>query len=201
MIAVNLLASERVEALRRRAHRRAWCGVLLGQVSLVGLALLTAAQIQAPREGASLAIVKLQEQLAQKEAERKAITAELAGLRARIDLSKLVTDHPNWGALLAVVAHAKGADAVFERIEIGARNEIQGKETQGRALRGSYSMTLTGYASTRAGVAQVVTRLEATGVFDSVVPVETRATTYGPASVEAVSFSLALTLSEGGKAR
>ncbi|MFA6046049.1 MAG: hypothetical protein WC718_13785 [Phycisphaerales bacterium] len=198
MIAVNLLASERVAASRRRARRRAWFGVLFGQASVVGLALLVAAQIHTPHESPAQLIAKLQVQQGEKDREKQAIAAEMSGLRGRMELSNLVTNHPRWGSLLSIIAKAKGPEAVLERVEVGSR---VASGDAGGALRSSYTVGVTGYAASREGVAQIVSRLEATKVFDTVTPVETRATVYGPTGAEVVSFSLTLSLSEGGKAK
>ncbi|MBI1189521.1 MAG: hypothetical protein GC200_02415 [Tepidisphaera sp.] len=202
MIAVNLLSVERVAAARRRARRRAWAGVLMGHAALAGLTLLVVARLDSPGESSAQQIARLQDQLSQKDRERGVITSEIAALRARIALSDRVTDHPRWGSLLALLSNALAGDGVLDRIEIGSKTStpIREGKTEKR-LRDSYSVTLSGYAGSRAGVARFITRLEAIGVFDSVTPLETRATTYGPNNAEAVSFSLSLSLSEGGKGK
>lgn len=203
MIAVNLLASELIAASRRRERRRAWSAVLLGQALLVGVSLLVAAQVHTPRVSPSQQIAKLKAQQAEMDQEKSRIAAEMRSLRSRMELSDLVTDHPRWGSLLSLIAKAKGPDAVLERVDVGTRADAAGRDTRTTVptLRSGYGVSVTGHARTREAVAKIVNQLDATGVFDSVTPVETRATVYGPTGVEVVSFSLSMTLSEGSRAK
>lgn len=201
MMAINLLSAERVARARRRGKRRAWAGVLLGHASLVGLALLVVARLEAPPDDSLRSIARAQDNLAQKDREKAAIAGELASLRSRIELSDRVTDHPRAGSLLALLARAIAPEGVLDRVEIGSKSVGLAGDKKDTRLREGYVVTLSGYAGSRAGVSRFIEGLEKVGVFDSVTPIETRATTFGPNSTEVVSFSVALTLSEEGRAK
>ncbi len=201
MIAVNLLAQARVARSRRRSRRRLWLGLWAAHSALLGLGVMALARTQTPAADVAAAIEKAQSQRDFKEQEQKTISSEIAALRERMVLSAMVTDHPHWGALLSVLAQSKGPSAMLERIEILSRAPVAERGKDKAPLRESYLVTISGYATTRDDVAGFVKRLEGSGIFDTVTPLETRPSTFGSSGVEIVSFSLSLSLSEGGRER
>jgi hypothetical protein len=204
-MALNFIPAD-VRAARACARRvRVWCVVSgVSAAAFLGGAWVWSVQTGVERERADAQAQARQAQTKLDEAAKElaALTKDLAGAQRDAEFAALVGQHPDWAALLALLASIRGEDVALEGLEVerlavaqapgnaargapGARpSPAGGQAVQGgsggagreRAARepDDYLVRLAAVAANAAAAQQFVVRLEALGLFDAVQLIETR---------------------------
>jgi hypothetical protein len=188
---VDLIPSTRRELHRRRRRVRVWIGAGCAYAALLGGTLVGAAAAW-PRDqetpAAALGAATLENE--QHRSRTAALAAEIAHKQRELAANKAVGNQPDWSILLALVAEALGPDAALREANLTAETitppaaapkppapgAIQAEPVPviDAEPRRSFSLVLTGLARSQGAVNEVVKRLEATGLFERILLIETR---------------------------
>ena len=192
MKAINFvpLARRRARAVRKRLRGWGagvcfWCGLL----AVVGVLLFEGSlSAEAAREKERLDMMT--RRLAEHDKELATTRVEVSRLQQRTDASALVTDHPDWSALLVMLAQERGKTVVLESVEVNrlfarpaalpvtlgpkpdkpARNSKESERPPGEA----YLVRIMAVGESVRAAQGFVVRLEEQGLFDKVALIETR---------------------------
>lgn len=193
MEAVDLIPSTRRELLRRRMRARAWIGTGCAYAVLLACALAGAAAAW-PRDqetpSAALAAATVENE--QHRSRLTEMSAEIAQKQRELAANKAVGNQPDWSILLALVAEALGPEAALREANLVTQIEApepasgtpapppagpaaaQAAPALDAEPRRSFSLTISGIAKSQVTVNEVVRRLEATGLFERIVLIETK---------------------------
>lgn len=180
MNGVNLIPTDRLARKRRMARLRIWAVICGAYLTLLILASLCAHAIRTG-DGAVAEELKSSEQCAQRyNASIMELRADLAKTRTALEMSRAMSNQPDWSKLLFLLGGQLGEEVVLNNCQLVATNK-DGKEGAGY-LQGSasplatdmplperrYKLELSGFGRKQSSVARFVLRLEEIGVFDSV---------------------------------
>jgi Tfp pilus assembly protein PilN len=190
-VRINLLPRYRLAAYAGAARVRAWSVMLLISLAAGG-AFSFAAKSALGRDNRAL------------EAESGALAGKVRAAQsdlanARTDLRQAlareatvrqVLDHPDWAALMGIIARRLGDDVVLRDLRV--RPAIAGKA----GATGGYRLELKGLSGSQSAVAQFVSALERTLLFDQVRLSRTGREPFG--TIAATSFEIECIMSSGG---
>jgi Tfp pilus assembly protein PilN len=195
MIAVNFLPKARLLAAQRRRRTRTWVFICVGYGLVLASAWAAAATRHAPTESADAELAALQSKLDSREADLAALRKSAAVVTRRLDAAKAVAEHPDWSILLGLLADLRGPEVVLERVTMTPRAG-RAQTAEGPA-RGGATVTLGGIALTQRAASEFIMRMEAHGLFESVVLQEVRSRPgAGTGTPTLTSFSATATLAD-----
>ncbi len=191
----NLMPRHRLIATRRRARLRAWTTGLAAYVAVLAVGFLAAGRIASASAGDVPRMVEdARAQARTGELASKKLRAEVSTLSTRLSAARAISQHPDWSVLLGIIAGLRGDDLVLSTIDLSPAAPPP-KASPGRPAM--YSLRLAGASRNHASVTAFVLRLESTGLFESVMLTDTRASeSDGEARV---SFQLRCTLNDQSK--
>ncbi|MFN0132181.1 MAG: PilN domain-containing protein [Phycisphaerales bacterium] len=194
MIGTNLMPARRVAAIRRARRIRMW-GLGAG-----ALAALLGAALVIIRAGGTASTHDLDPVLATATASLTDAERALAAAKTRLATAQkaataasVLSDQPDWGALLDLLASQLDDQTVYTIVSVSPEEAGKGG-TKMEARPERLVLKLAGLAQGQPAVSRLVLGLEETRLFERVSLVESRRV--GEGAEQAVAFSVACSLTD-----
>ncbi len=180
MSPVNLIPRKRLLRKRRGTHLRLWMVLSVCYVALVASALSVSYLMWSVNDAALASELQTTVQKAKDLTDSiNNMEVELGEVQAELETSKAMRNHPDWSALLVLLANQLGDEVVLDDFQLKPLPpEVSGSEVPAVPGEGSrkttpleqqrYELTLGGFGKTQGAVSQFVLRLERTELFHQV---------------------------------
>ena len=177
---VNLIPADRLASKHRMARLRIWAVLCGTYLTLLVVASVSAHVIWAGDGGVAEELESSEQRVQRYNAAITELQAELAKTRMALEMSRAISNQPDWSKLLVLLGDQLGEEVVLNNCQLAATNE-DGKEKADH-LQESFSslaadmplakrrhkLEVSGFGRRQSSVARFVLRLEEIGVFDSV---------------------------------
>jgi Tfp pilus assembly protein PilN len=192
---VDLLPAKCRQRLRAGSRARGWAAALAIYAGLVGCTWMAT---RMPRTGLEAELARVAAEASAREAEIKAVRADVSTLSREVELAREVGEHPDWSRLMALLSREMGGSLVLSRIAVepdASAGAAARPSAGGSSARAAYRVSISGTGASQAAVSAYVLALEKTDVFTGVTLVSTRARG-GAEQNDVVEFSLMCQLAE-----
>ena len=203
---INLIPRRRIEARQRRGRVRIWI-IAMSAYVLTSTAVAGALNVAWDRAERRVTdeLERLRGQASVVEEEIGLIQPQLIEAALQLKAGRAVSEQPDWSLLLALLGATRGEEIVLERvalipIQVDAGEPAAGESGGAGSAGGSpgakavepvtpridYRLEISGLGLTQQAVSRYLLRMEQTGLFDRVRPIDTSISPFGNERV--VSF-------------
>ncbi|GJM18660.1 MAG: hypothetical protein DHS20C14_08730 [Phycisphaeraceae bacterium] len=173
MDTINLLPDSIARARTERRWRARWTGAVVVAAVVAGaFALAMGLGSDSGLRAMQAEVARLETQDVEAGLKLPQLQAQVAAARKIAGAATVLDDRPDWSLLLASLERERGDGVVLTRVVVVGLDGADAPAAPGEALR--VRVVVTGIGATLGDIQGCVLRVERSGVFDSVSPIETR---------------------------